>query len=156
MKIRKEEFERSEEQPALELFWQGIRSEETKEKYTRTLRRVLCDILEEFLDGSFEQRADQFIQLAKEDPKAVKDLLLNISEKLRERTKLPMEHDNYLRPSSIANFFKPIKKLFDMNDITFSWKRVYITFPEIANLSQTRGWTREEIQKMEPLIMTCF
>ncbi|HXV66252.1 MAG TPA: integrase [Nitrosopumilaceae archaeon] len=148
MKIRKEEFERSEEQPALELFWQGIRSEETKEKYTRTLKRILCDILEEFFEGSFEQRADKIVKMAKEEPEWVRDLLLNISKMLRERTKLPKEHDDYLSPSSIANIFKPIKKLFDMNDVTFSWEKLYTTFPEIDNIIQTRGWTREEIQKM--------
>ena len=148
LKIRKDEFERSEEQPALELFWQGIRAEETREKYTRSLRRILCVILEDFFEGSFEQRADQIVKTAKENPEWARDLLLNLSKKLRERTKLPKEHDDYLRPSSIANIFKPIKKLFDMNDVTFSWEKLYTTFPEIDNLSQTRGWTREEIQKM--------
>src|SRR3990172_2248907 len=127
LKIRKDEFERSEEQPALELFWQGIRAEETREKYTRSLRRILCVILEEFFEGSFEQRADQMVKVAKENPEWARDLLLNLSKKLRERTKLPKEHDDYLRPSSIANIFKPIKKLFDMNDVTFSWKRIYTT-----------------------------
>ena len=42
MKITKEEFERIGEESPLELFHQGIKAKETREKYTRTLRHVLC------------------------------------------------------------------------------------------------------------------
>jgi len=148
LKITKDEFKRSEEKPALELFWQGIKAEETMEKYTRTLKRIFCVILEDFLDGTFEQRADQLVKLAKEDPEWVMDLLLNLSKKLRERTNLPTDHPDYLNPSSIDNYFKPIRKLLDMNDVTLSWKRIHTTFPEIDNITQTREWRLEEIQAM--------
>ena len=68
MKIKREEFQRVEERSALELFRDGIRAKETREKYTRTLKHVLCTILEEFLEGNFEQRAEQFVKLGKENP----------------------------------------------------------------------------------------
>ena len=148
MKINKDEFKRSEEKPALELFMQGIKAEETREKYTRTLKRILCVILEDFLEGTFDQRANQLVKIAKEDPKWIMDILLNLSKKLRERTSLPKDHADYLNPSSIDNYFKPIRKLLDMNDIAISWKRVHITFPEIDNITQSREWKREEIQTM--------
>ena len=35
-----------------------------------------------------------------------------------------------------------------MNDITISWKRIYATFPEIDNTLYSRGWNKDEIQKM--------
>ena len=148
MKLSREEFERSKEQSPLELFYQGIRAEETKEKYTRTLKYILCKTLEEILDGDFEQRAIQLVGLAKKDPKWTTDLFLNLSRKLRSRTELPKDHYDYLNPQSIGNYFKPLKKLLEMNEVTISWKRVYSTFPETDNLSDSRGWTRKEIQKM--------
>ncbi|MDH3677970.1 MAG: integrase, partial [Nitrosopumilus sp.] len=148
MKITKEEFQRSEEESPLDLYYQGIRSKETKEKYTRTLRYVLCNTLEDILEGSFEERAEQLVNFAREDPGWAKDILLNISKKLRERTQLSPDHPNYFKPSSMNNYFKPLKKLFDMNDIALPWKRIYSTFPELENLSNTRGWTKQEIQQM--------
>ena len=148
MKITKEEFQRIGEENPLELFHQGIKAAETREKYTRTLRHVLCKIFEDILDGDLEDRVKQLVKYAREDPDWTRDLLLNLSIKLKERTKLPKDHPDYLNPNSIDNYFKPIKKLFDMNGVAISWKRVYATFPEQDNVSDSRGWTREEIQEM--------
>jgi len=148
LKITKEELNRSETESALDLFLQGIRAEATKKKYTRTLRRILCDIFEDLLDGDFGQRANQLVMLAKEDPDSVKDMLLKLSKKLKQRTELPRDNDEYLNPSSFDSYFKPIKKLFDMNDVSISWKRIYSTYPEIDNSFAGRGWTRQEIQKI--------
>ena len=127
---------------------QGIKAEETREKYTRTLKRILCVILEDFLEGTFDQRANQLVNMAKEDPKWIIDILLNLSKKLRERTTLPKDHLDYLNPSSIDNYFKPIRKLLDMNDVMIPWKRIHTTFPEIDNITQSREWRRGEIQTM--------
>ena len=35
-----------------------------------------------------------------------------------------------------------------MNDIMIPWKRIYTTFPEIDNITQSREWKRDEIQTM--------
>ncbi|MGY5150590.1 MAG: integrase [Candidatus Nitrosopumilus sp. bin_68KS] len=148
MKITKEEFQRIGEENPLELFHQGIKAKETREKYTRTLRHVLCKIFEDLFEGDFEERVNQFVKLAKEDPDWTRDLLLNLSIKLKERTNLPKENTDYLNPSSVDNYFKPIKKLFDMSGVVISWNRVYATFPEQNNVSDSRGWSRDEIQKM--------
>ncbi|RNJ78238.1 MAG: integrase, partial [Nitrosopumilus sp. H13] len=148
MKLTRDEFERIGTEPPLELFRQGIKAEETKEKYTRTLRQVLCKILGEILEGDFEQRVEQLVRYGRENPDWTRDLLLNISKKLRERTELPHNHPDYCNQVSFNAYFKPIKKLFDMNDIVIPWKRVYATFPEIDNVSESRGWSRDEIQKM--------
>lgn len=148
MKITREEFERSTKAGPLELFMQGIRSEETKKTYTRTLRRILCNVLEEILEGTFEERTEQLVRAGREDPGWVLDVMLNISKKLRERTELPHDHRDYCNPSSVSNQFKPIKKMLDMSDITIPWKRVYSTFPESDNTLESRGWERGEIQSM--------
>jgi len=148
LKITKEELSRSETESALDLFLQGIRAEATKKKYTRTLRRILCDYFEELFEGDFEQRANELVKTAKENPEWVKDLLLKLSKKVKQRTELRKDHDDYLNPSSFDSYFKPIKKLFDMNDVSISWKRIYSTYPEIDNSFAGRGWTRQEIQRM--------
>jgi len=139
---------RSEKKSALDYFLQGIKAEATRKKYTRTLRRILCDYFEELFEGDFEQRANELVKTAKEDPDWVKDLLLSLSKKVKLRTELRKDHDDYLNPSSFDSYFKPIKKLFDMNDVSISWKRIYSTYPEIDNSFAGRGWTRQEIQKM--------
>jgi len=148
LKLTKEEFHRINGETPLEMFHQGIKAKETREKYTRTLRHVLCKIFEDILEGDFEERVKQLVTHAKEDPEWTRDLLLNLSRKLKERTNLPKNELEYLNPSSVDNFFKPIKKLFDMNDIVIPWNRIYATFPEQDNISDSRGYTREEIQKM--------
>src|SRR3990172_7237532 len=148
MKITREELDRSEEEAALELFLQGIRAKASKKKYTQTLKRILCEIFEDVLEGDFESRASQLVKHAKENPDWVKDLMLKLSKKLKQRTELSKDNPDYLNPSSVDSYFKPIKKLFDMNDVTISWKRIYSTLPEQDNISSGRGWTRQEIQKM--------
>jgi hypothetical protein len=35
-----------------------------------------------------------------------------------------------------------------MNGVVISWNRVYATFPEQNNVSDSRGWSRDEIQTM--------
>ena len=74
--------------------------------------------------------------------------MINLSKKLKQRTILSKDDPNYLNPSTIPNYFKPLKKLFDMNNVSFTWKRIYSTFPELDNLDSTREWKREEIQQM--------
>ena len=98
MKITLAEFERTGGAPPLEMFTQGIKAEETREKYTRTLRRVLCNIFEEILDGTFEERAAQLVRHGRENPDWVRDLLLNLSKKLRARTELARNDPDVMSP----------------------------------------------------------
>ncbi|MCE2499028.1 MAG: integrase [Nitrosopumilaceae archaeon] len=151
MKITREEFEAAGDPTAgdpIGLFMQGIRSEQTKTYYTRMLRRVLCDIMEDVLDGTFEQRAGQLVRMALDEPGRTLGLMLHISRKLRERTELPHDHPDYVNPSSVRNYFNPIKKLFYMNNVPMQWKRVHSTWPEHDNMVESRGWERREILLM--------
>ena len=66
IKISEEDIENVNQNP-LELFYQGIRAEATRDKYTRTLRRIVCDVLEDVLQGSFEERVVQLVKRAKID-----------------------------------------------------------------------------------------
>ena len=132
-KLTKEEFKRSENESPLKLYYQGIKAEDTREKYTRTLRHVFCKIFEDIFEGEFEERVNEFVKHARNYPKWSTDLLLNLSSILRERTQLPENHEDYLKPVSINNYFKPIKKLLDMNEIPLSWVRFIQHFKIIFN-----------------------
>jgi len=149
LKLKMEEIQRTGEESALDLFYQGIRADATRDGYERRLRYILSDVLSDILEGTFEERASQFVRLAKEKPDWIRDLLLCLSRKLRERTELPKDDPDYLSPGTFGNYFKPIKKILDMNDVAIPWKRIYATFPERQDsFSSTRGWTKPEIQKM--------
>ena len=148
MKPSRDGMVRSRSAPPPELLVHGIKAEETREKYTRTLRQVLCGMLEEVLVGDFELRVASLVRYGREEPEWTRDLLLSLSRMLRERTKLPHAHADYLNPVSFGGYFKPIKKLFDVDGTAFPWKRIYATYPELDNVSESRGWTRQEIQMM--------
>ena len=146
--MTKKYITRSHDTSPLHLFRQGIRSEVTRRTYTYTLRRILCDILEDVLEGDFERRAGQFVQRARDDPDWTLDLLLSLAWKLREQTELPKDHAEYLNPTSVPSHFMPVRKLLDMNSASMPWRSIYATFPEKDNILDTRGWTRQEIAAM--------
>lgn len=107
MKLEVGEFERIEGSEPLELYHQGIKADQTREKYTSMLRLVLCDLLEDILKGTFEQRAEQFVRQSREDPMWARDLMLSISRKMRKGTVLEHDHPQYLNPVSFPNYFNP-------------------------------------------------
>lgn len=133
---------------ALELFYHGIKSKETKDKYTRTLRRILNDILENVLEGSFEDRTSQLVNKTKNDPDWGMSVMLALSKKLKERSNLPKNDPSYLNPTTIPNYFKPVRKLFEMNNVPLVWRRVMATFPELDNNNKGRAYTRKEVADM--------
>ena len=139
---------RTKDTPPLDLFAQGIRSEVTHVRYLRILRQVTCEFLEEWLEGTFEERIKQLVRHGRDDPEWARDLMTSLSRKLRERTRLAKNDPDYLNPVSVPNYFKPIKKLFDMNDVVINWKRVYATYPELDNMPTSAGWVREDISRM--------
>lgn len=173
MEIQPDEILKTKENP-IDLFYQGIKAKYTKEDYVRKLKKVLCEFLNPILvgdpqkveeqkrnghgkrsgvvpsyfDADFEERANELVKKASEDPEWAEAVLLKLSEKLRERTQLDKTDDNYLNPRSIYNYFKPIQKLFEMNGVAISWKRVKSTFPEEENIHETTEYTQKEIKKM--------
>lgn len=137
-----------QQENALDLFYSGIKAAETKRTMTRNLKVFLVDACADLLQGNLEQRAQQFVSLAKEDQKRATQFILAYVTRLREKTMLDKSDPAYLNPSSIPNRIKPIKKLLEMNTLGLGWKRIYSTYPEIDNTNQGRGYTREEIQKL--------
>ena len=130
----------------LELFYNGIKSKETKIAYAKTLREFLNSI--EDFNGSFEEQAIQFIRFARNEPAKLKQLLKNYAIILKERTEKQTHSDDYLNPSTIPNKFKGIKKFLKMNEIPIEWANIEAIFPEINNVQPTRGYTTDEIKQI--------
>ena len=74
------------------------------------------------------------------------DVLLTYAEKLKQRCDKPINDSDHLKPQTLPNYFKPIKKLFKMNGVHFEWSRIDVTLPEPLTDHNSRGYTREEIQ----------
>ena len=75
-------------------------------------------------------------------------ILVGFSASMRERTNKDRKDADYMNSSTIPNYFSPIKKLLNVNDVSVNWKRVTNTFPELDNVNKTQGWTREDIRLM--------
>ena len=131
-------------------FLDGIRSEITSSRYTRILNYELMEVFDDFFKGSLPQRCDQLVALAKKDNPKTAQIMKSLARKLKARTESDPKDENYLNPSSVGNYFKPIKKLFEMNDVPFNWKPIHSIFPDVPRVSFTknRGYSKEEIRKM--------
>ena len=66
MKINRDELVELNNEP-IDLFYQGFKSPNTKISYTRKLRKILCEYLEDVLNGTFENRASQLVHKAENE-----------------------------------------------------------------------------------------
>ena len=147
MELNPEDIQPESDEEPLKLFHDAIKSPETDKDYTKTLRMFMCDVLKNTLHGTFEERAKEFVEIGRKDPKEMRGILLGLSRIMRKRTK-EMDDPDYLNPSSIPTYFNAIKKLLNTNDVTVNWKRVSQTFPERDNVDDSRYWTRKDIRRM--------
>ena len=148
MKLKKNRGRPISEQDPLTLFHTAIRSTKTDKGYTNTLRWFLCDVMEKVLHGTFEERVKEFVEIGRNNPDKMMGILVGLSTIMRERTNKDRKDADYMNPSTIPNYFSPIKKLLNVNDVSVNWKRVTNSFPELDNVNKTQGWTREDIRLM--------
>ena len=59
---------RSDDASPLLLFEQDMPGEVTRRKHATALRRILCVVFEDLLEGDFEARAVQFVRKDKDNP----------------------------------------------------------------------------------------
>ena len=67
MKVKPEDILPISDEDPLKLFHASIRAERTDKGYTRKLCQILCDVLETVLEGTFEERVKQFVEIGKND-----------------------------------------------------------------------------------------
>ena len=120
----------------------------TLEKYPRTLRQALCGMFGEMPGGGLESRVVRFVRYGRENPEWMRGLPLSLSHMPCERTRLPHDSGDCPNPVSFASYFKPIRKLFDMNGVATSRRRICATCPELDNVPDGGGRTRREIRRM--------
>ena len=137
-----------ETQDSLDLFYAGIKAEQTKTTMDRLLRKFLLEACEDILHGTYRQRSEEFVNLAREKPIEATNIIIAYVKQLRKRTQLPKDDKNYMNPSYLPNKIKPIKKLVVMNDVQLPWHRIRSYYPEQDNTHKGRGYTREEIQRL--------
>jgi hypothetical protein len=112
------------------------------------LKYFLLKVCKDILEGDFEQRTQQFVDIARDDQSRAKNIVIAYVKHLVDRTKLDKCEPYYIRPSYLPNKIKPIKKLLTMNDLGLPWKRINSMFPERQNTHKGRGYTREEIKRL--------
>ena len=144
IKLSLSNVKRRKKQDPLKKFEASMRSEETKNSYKKTFREILDSI--EDLNGTFEDKARQFYDLAKTDTDNIQELLEQYGIHLNERSKKPKDSDEYLNPNTFTNKFKGIKKFCKVNRIAIIWDSIMEFEPEKNNNKQTRGFTTQEIK----------
>ena len=70
------------------------------------------------------------------------DRLVSLSCKLRTRSELPKDHTDYLNQTSFKMYFKPLRRLLEMNDVTINWRRICATSPEKDSMLDAEGGPR--------------
>jgi integrase len=135
-------------QDSLDLFYAGIKADQTRTTMDRLLKKFLLEACADILHGNYRKRADEFVNLAKTEPTEVTNIVIAYVKQLKKRTQLPKDHKNYINPSYLPNKIKPIKKLVVMNDVTLPWHRIRSYYPELDNTHKGRGYTRDEIKKL--------
>lgn len=146
-KLTEKDLQPSNEQ-ALDSFYSGIKSLETKRSMDKNLKTFLVDICEDILHGDYKQRAGEFVLVAKKDQEKAIQIIFAYVNHLKKRTLIGKAEPNYLNPSTVPNKIKPIKKLLDMNGVGLAWKRIYSTYPEHNNIYKGRAYTKKEIKRM--------
>jgi len=133
----------------LELFYQGCRTEATRRNYTIYLNKIVNDYLQDILKSkSFEERVNELVNKAKEDPKWIMKVMTVLVKTLKDQTCLESADENFIKARTVANYTNVVKKLLDMNEVPLIWKKVYSMLPEMNFDDDTRGYTRQEIQKI--------
>ena len=162
------------ERTAIQLFYDGIKADATRNDYTNKLKKVLCEYLNQilqgdpekveyqkkypdkpkkgvkrqFFDADWQERANEFVKLALDEPKTVEAILMSLVQKLKQRNQLEKTNLDYITSSHINHSLKPIKKLFDMNNIPFSWSRINSIFPEEETYVDYEEYSLEDIKRL--------
>jgi len=101
-----------------------------------------------FFDADYEIRVNEFVKRASKDPDWAESILVSLAKKFGDRTKLDKTNQNFIKATSLKNYFNPIQKVLEMNNVTISWKRIRAAMPKSDEKDDTREYTNEEIQKM--------
>jgi len=114
-------------QRSLLLFDESIKSKATKKAYRYQL--------EQFLKWTKIKDFDSLLQAPQADiQRLLEDYVMHLKRKVS--------------PNSIPVYFAPIELFYVMNDVVINYKKLRKLFPGKVKKGNSRGYTREEIQKI--------
>jgi integrase len=124
------------------VFMYALRAPESQRQYPRRFK-VFLDYLG--LEGSLEDQARQFVEMAKNDPKWFHESLMNFIVFQKERVKR-----KEISEGTIGNYYKAIKLFSEMNfdQPLINWKKIAHGLPRARKFALDRIPTLEEIRKL--------
>jgi len=129
------------ESEPLELFLYGIRSDATKDRYTRRLKDFF-DYLE--LNGDLSEQSKQFILHSQNNGNSwVTANVIKFLSYHKERVER-----GEIAAGTLRNYYKPIKLFLEQNDIELSWRKITRGLPKSRKHAADRAPTVKEIQKL--------
>ncbi len=125
----------------MELFLYAMRSDATKDRYTRRLRNFF-DFLE--YNGTLAEQAKQFIANSQKNGNTwVTANVMKFLSFHKERVER-----GEIVAGTIRNYYKPIKLFLEMNDIELYWRKITRGLPRGRKHAVDRAPTIAEIQKL--------
>ena len=147
-KLSLKDIEEIDNAHPLERFRRGIKTDGTLRSYNSALKSVLCTALEDALQGTYEERAAEFVEIGKKNPIRARNIITQLVKAWSKQAELDPSDSKHMSPGTIRAALNPIKKLMDMNDVALAWKMVYEMCPERSHNGPMPGWTDEAIRKM--------
>ena len=126
-------------------FLDYIRSDVTRKKYSRDLKKFLDLIPDKIFQEYNIDHADKteaFVMLVRTDVKISKTIIKSYIRELKKRI-----DDDSISPARVLNLVKPIKALFSANDIDFSWKKIDKSIPKPGK-AKDKAYSREQLQML--------
>lgn len=174
MEISAEEIIEINETP-YQLFQKGVPNKTTWTTYRNMMKKTVCEYLKtilvgdpslvekqkqdmmisgkklhyrrQYFDADFEIRVNELVKRAKEDSKWIDSVLVTITSKLMDRTKLKKTDPDYIKSTMVENNLKPLKKLFAMVDVPIAWGKIDVMVNDENDIQdQSRGYTEDELE----------
>jgi hypothetical protein len=118
---------------ALNAFISGLKSTDSQKQYPYQVKPFFDFILPNddnngFITSSLEEKADIFVNKAKDDPQWAQDNILNFIDHCKRRVNV----DKTLTAGTLQNYFHIIKLFCEMNDLDtiVNWKKISRGLPK--------------------------
>ncbi|MBM3897190.1 MAG: hypothetical protein FJ358_01495 [Thaumarchaeota archaeon] len=125
----------------LTLFFSGIKNKVTRDRYER---RLVNFLEKASLEGSSpKQKARSFVKIGKENPSAAENIVMKYLLYQRARVE-----KGEISASTLPNYWKPIKLLCIMTDISLNWTKMTKGMPRGRSYGRDRAPEKEELRKL--------
>lgn len=121
-------------------FLGSIVSPETRRQYKSKLDLFLTAV---GMEGSLQDKARPFVEKGKKDV----DWAFDMAYRFMAYQKLRCDNKQIIA-GTLRNYYKPIKRFCETNDVMINWKKITIGMPKSRKFAQDRAPTTEEIRKL--------